>query len=180
MENSILEYFKLLLDLGIALRVLSDGIKTRSQKKIEKQLQGIIIDLKKILDEAERIIILTQAIDEKVKEYGESNFIKILQGSFEIQIQKLSVIVKKISDSKFIKEIDDKLAIRLKSLVRFQMDNIGSVLIMLLYGKFIVENNQIYLIFGKDKHLVFSKLDEQKEILSQIKECSQSLASHIK
>ncbi len=182
MENNLLEYFKLLLDLGIALRVLSDGIKTRSQKKIAKQLQDIIIDLQIILDEAERIIILIQTIDEKVKEYGDSKFIKILQENFSSQFFKLIDIAEKIEDSKVFNKLDRKLKKKLKTLIRFKRDSIRVVLDRLSFEKLIVENNQIFLIsrYMKKKHLVFSKLDEQKEILSQIKECSQSLESHIK
>ncbi len=182
MENNLLEYFKLLLDLGIALCVLSDGIKTRSQKKIAKQLQDIIIDLQIILDEAERIIILIQTIDEKVKEYGDSKFIKILQENFSSQFFKLIDIAEKIEDSKVFNKLDRKLKKKLKTLIRFKRDSIRVVLDRLSFEKLIVENNQIFLIsrYMKKKHLVFSKLDEQKEILSQIKECSQSLESHIK
>ena len=182
MENGILEYFKLLLDLGIALRVVFDGIKEKAQQKVAEQLQDIISDLKKILDEAERILILIQTADEKVKEYGEPKFINILQGNFRSQFRKIIDIAEKIENSKVFNKIDKELRDKLKILVRFKGYSIRIALQILSYEELKIENNQIFIIEEKNKKKLpaFPAVDKQKEILSQIKNYSQSLVSHIK
>jgi len=184
----IIEYFDLLLKLGMALHVLNVRLKDTDNKEQAEQLREIVNELQKILDEAERILTLIQTPDEQVKEYGESNYLKIIQDNLRGQLSKLEKFERKFRDSKVFNQIDKILRERLRSFLYYKMDSLRGAVWRITHSDLIVDNNQIFIIqkyrlpgrlikYKKAKVPAFSDIDKQRDLLSKLQKCSQSLES---
>jgi len=110
-------------------------------------------------------------------EHGESNFLKILQDNLRGQLSKLEEFDKKFRNSDVYNQIDEKVRERLIKFLYYKGDSLSRVVMLLGYSPLIVDNNQIFMDHGPEKVPAFPNIDKQRDILSQLQRCSQSLAS---
>ena len=179
-EKFSLEAFSLMLVYDLAKAIIKDiGMFAFSdQKKLIQGVRKFHGQLQSIINNAERIFTLIQNADKQIKDYGDSNFTKIIQEDFIIQAERIREIAKNFSDpdmSSILENVDDNLRLQLNRALNPKMSSIFRAIRLMEHSTFKVENGQLFVVQDQKKFPAFPDIDNQLEILLKLKSCSKSL-----
>lgn len=172
------EILSLILSSVMAIDRALEKISFSDKKKLTKRIRQFHSQLQALINDAERIFSLIQNADEQIKDYGESQFAKIVQDKLETQADRIKELIEKILDSDMsliLENIDENIRVQLSRAIGFKRDGIFIALAEMKYSKLKIDSGQLFVVRDKKKIPAFPDIDKQLNVLLKLKKCSKSL-----
>lgn len=172
------EILSLILSSVMAIDRALEKINFSDKKKLTKRIRQFHSQLQALINDAERIFSLIQNADEQIKDYGESQFAKIVQDKLETQADRIKELIEKILDSDMsliLENIDENIRVQLSRAIGFKRDGIFIALAEMKYSKLKIDSGQLFVVRDKKKIPAFPDIDKQLNVLLKLKKCSKSL-----
>lgn len=172
------EILSLILSSVMAIDRALEKISFSDKKKLTKRIRQFHSQLQALINDAERIFSLIQNADEQIKDYGESQFAKIVQDKLETQADRIKELIEKILDSDMsliLENIDENIRVQLSRAIGFKRDGIFIALAEMKYSKLKIDSGQLFIFRDKKKIPAFPDIDKQLNVLLKLKKCSKSL-----